>query len=445
MATPSDRDLNGSRQVTKLFEIYGAVDQQVEEQMRPAEQDQISRLLPVYRRPRAHWFRSYVKTRGLPRQEPESRAREALAGLAEIEPRGRLKARRVFAAAAAAQTFPNLSARELADAAWGRGELTDDDAEMLASLLRKTPDDSQAGRDSWWEPVRQTKLTPEGLGPRPCSGQLAWATVDGDQDLVASLKTVFDAKLTFDAARNFCADPTTWECFPSWCEMKQVDGQDGYDTYQEVVSFDCTEKLFPKLAINLNFNRTYSGNAPHRVALAEYWLSSRQPVPHEDRPVLVNQGWLEVQELPAEDGEPQVRVTTTKSVLFRDDLGGPGIASVSCRVGYLSMVGDLVACASKAKEDRAHPEEYPDAPISASAPSQDPQAGLPYGKLTAVMVEETASAVEDSIDDYLKASKAVYGKLGVQEMADYWTGMLRRGARLADVSRQVGRMGRGKP
>ena len=441
MAPDAHPDLDGSRQVTKLFEIYGAVDQQVEEQMRPDEQDRISRLLPVYRRPRAHWFRSYVETHDLARQAPEPRAREALAGLAEIEPRGRLKARRVFAAAAAAQAFPNLSARELADAGVGKGALSDGDAEMLASLLRKTPDDSQAGRDTWWEPVRETKLTPDGLGPRPCSGQLAWATVNGDEDLVATLKTVFDAKLAFDDARQFCDDPTTWKCFPSWCDMDQVDGQDGFDTYQEVVSFDCTEKMFPKLAINLNFKKTCEGDSPHRVALAEYWLSKDQPVPYEDRPVLVNQGWLEVQELPAEDGEPQVRVTTTKSVLFRDDLGGPGIASVSCRVGYLSMVGDLVACASKGKEEK----EYPDAPIPASTSPADPQAGLPYGKLTAVVVDKTASAVEESIDDYLKASKALYGKLGVQDMADYWTGMLRRGAGLADVSRQVGRTGRKKP
>jgi hypothetical protein len=437
--------LDGGRQVTKLFEIYGAVDQQVEDRMRPEEHDRISRLLPVYQGPRAYWFRSYVETRGLAQQEPESRAREALAGLAEIEPRGRLKARRVFAAAAAAHAFPNLSARELADAVWGRGELSDEDAEGLASLLRKTPDDSQSGRDASWEPLRKTKLTPEGLGPRPCSGQLAWATVDGDQDLVATLKTEFDAKLTFDAARNFCADPTTWKCFPSWCGMEQVDGQDSFDTYREVVSFDCTEKMFPKLAINLNFYRTYSGDPPDRVARAEYWLSKRQPVPNEDRPVLVNQGWLEVQELPSKGGDPQVRVTTTKSILFRDDLGGPGIASVSCRVGYLSMVGDLVACASKARADRKDPDEYPDAPIEASSPSKEPPTGLPYGKLTAVMMEETATAVEESIDDYLKASKAMYGKLGVQDMADYWAGLLRRGVKLADVSRQVTRTGRGKP
>ena len=113
-----------------------------------------------------------------------------------------------------------------------------------------------------------------------------------------------------------------------WCGMRHLPNENGFEQYQEIVSFDCNNEEWPKMKINLYFSTEEEGDAPNRRILTEYWLSKDQPIDQPIRdPVSVNQGWLEVQELP---GDPaRVRVTTTKTVKFRDDLGGPGLASVS--------------------------------------------------------------------------------------------------------------------
>src|SRR5204863_989578 len=115
----------------------------------------------------------------------------------------------------------------------------------------------------------------------------------------------------------------------------------------------------PELTVELDFTkRKYEG--PPRVAIAEYRLSGHPQVPQHD--VLVNEGWLEVREL--SQVEPRVTVTTTKSIKFRPAYGGPWLALISCHVGYLSMVEDLVCCASKAPpKDGEEDEGYPDIPF----------------------------------------------------------------------------------
>jgi hypothetical protein len=457
--SPTHPDESG-REVANLFELYGAVDEQVEgDKLTPEDRDVLLRILPVYRRADAHWFRDFAKTTRLAEKwkiaEPKTRVGTALTGIAKIKPRGRLRARRLFAVAVAAQAFPELPARLLASAVLGPGELPEGEegdarAQKLKALLRRGPDsDDSDGRDAWFDGLRQS--APDGIGARPCSGTLAWVKVNGDRDLVPTLKTVFNAYIPFDDARQFCDDPTTWECFPTWCSMKKLNEanwKNGIRQYQEVVSFDCHTVAFPKLTINLNFHMeedVYTeGVTPRRRVLTEYWLSDDQP---PDPPVRVNQGWLEIVEL-SKDPCPEVRVTTTKSVMFRDDLGGPGLASLSCRLGYMSMVGDLITCASKPREQKG----YPDVEDRARKPPEDAQGtartpDMEIGGLISMMVDETGAAVEECIDEYVKASKASYATFEsgytaddlVRDTSDAWLRMVRQGARFADMGLRVAR------
>lgn len=430
---PTDVD-DGSRDVTNLFEVYGAVDHHLEENEPPDETERVSLMLPVYRRSDTHWFQDFAKKTRLAEQyeigPPRSRVSEALKAFSESKPRSRMRARRLYAAGVAASAFPDLSARELAAGALGAEELDsspdpDERAERLATLFRRDPEtDTHGGRDAWWDGLLGSGLIPaaSGVGPRPASGSLSWVKgPDGDEDLVPTLKTVFESPLAFDAAKKFCY-PVNWKCYPSWCGMDLLGEENGIERYQETVSFGCHNPDFPKITVDLNFTRTFS-DGPQRVALAEYWLSEDQPFDN----VTVNQGWLEIVEL-QRPPYPKVRVTTTKTVKFRDDMGGPGMAVIANRVGYVSMVEDLVVCASKGEGE----EGYPDVPIRGRYLPADTGRtrrgpSLNAGALIDLMVEEATVAAENGIDEFTKA----------QDMGDYWIGMFRQGARLADAGRRV--------
>ena len=185
------QDKSQAKEVGNLFHIYGAVDQHVE--ANHDRREQVRPLLPSYGRPRAHWFRRYAKTTGLTDLEkPETRVSNALTALAQSKPRGRMRARRLLAVSAAAQAFPELSDQDLAAAAVGPDKQPDVDE--LVRLLKERPRDSQSGRDERWIGLAESNETPNDLGPRPCFGDLAWVTVNGDTDLVPTLKTVLEAR-----------------------------------------------------------------------------------------------------------------------------------------------------------------------------------------------------------------------------------------------------------
>ncbi len=74
--------------------------------------------------------------------------------------------------------------------------------------------------------------------------------------------------------------------------MDEVGLQNGLRRYREVVSFNCHNNAFPKLTVNLNFTIPEFQDGPARTVTTEYWLADRA----EPR-VLVNQGYLEIQEL----------------------------------------------------------------------------------------------------------------------------------------------------
>src|SRR5204862_101751 len=144
-------------------------------------------------------------------------------------------------------------------------------------------------------------------------------------------------------------------------------------------------------------------NGHLRVGTAEYRLSDDQP----EQNVFVNQGYLEIRELSRE--YPMVRVRTSKTLKLRPEYGGTGLILVLCHLGYMSMLGDLFCCAS-----RAHGEEgYPDVPYPGQAPPRADRSaarapGPGYGGLIKVMVDETADAVEECIDEFAASAKKAY-------------------------------------
>src|SRR5688572_4840002 len=151
-------------EIRNLIGVYGHIDRTAaaDSERRAA----VSQVLPLYRDPQVEWFEDFQAwTRELrpdtPRDEAFPSRDEALKALAEIEPRGRMRARRMFAIAAAARADRELVHGESAAlaAAALRGEgLTEDEGAardllaLLADQDRLPPVEEQApgARDEWW-------------------------------------------------------------------------------------------------------------------------------------------------------------------------------------------------------------------------------------------------------------------------------------------------------
>ena len=149
-----------------------------------------------------------------------------------------------------------------------------------------------------------------------------------------------------------------------------------------------------------------------------------------------------------------MRVTATKSVLFREEYGGPLLALISCHLGYLTMVEDLLCCAAKGPlENDDYPHAFPGrkpaqpaAERTARAARATAPAAEDYTGLIMAMADEVADAIGECIDEYTEAAKASYAKIDaksyktddlVQDIADSWLRMLRKGAHVANASREA--------
>jgi hypothetical protein len=351
------------RDVTGLFQLYGAIDKYMELRPRTEEPPSVASLLPVYRKlPEALWYTSYLKVSGddpgfgVNAYDPVALVLAALAFLAERRPKGQMRARRLYAAAAAGIAFRDVDGvtdEAIVAAALGEEavkEFSPADVKQLTALLRRGPaGTSPAAREEWWkEAVVASGQDPEDVGPVPsaCVVETTLMDVNGDMDPVPTFKTVFDVPLSFDDAREFF-DPMKWICFPSWCAMKDGGRKNGVHQYRETVSFACGNKKVLALVVNLDFVERPIEPGPPRIAITVYKLSENQPTPCY---VLVNEGRLEIREL-RDEPDPLVRITTTKSIKFVEELDSLGLASFLCLAGYAGMVEDLVSCATKKAEE----------------------------------------------------------------------------------------------
>ena len=381
----ADND-EAKRDVTGLFQLYGAIDRSVELRPRMEEPPPVALLLPVYREADVLWYTKYLEVSGgepafgAEAFDPVATVLAALAFLAKRRPKCRWWARRLYAAAAAALAFPDVEAitdEVLVAAALGAEETEERPAaevKRLAELLRRPPEDeSHAAREKWWKDlVFDSGLipNPEAVGPVPssCTPEITLMDVNGDVDPVPTFTTIFDAPLSFDDAREFF-DPMTWICFPTWCAMKDAGRKNGVHQYRETVSFDCGNETVLALVVNLDFVVLPIEPGPPRVAVTRYKLSDNQPQPCY---VLVNEGKLEIRELRGEP-DPLMRITTTKSIKFTAELDSLGLASFLCLSGYAGMVEDLICCATKKSLVAGEGADggYPDVGFIGRTPAQD--------------------------------------------------------------------------
>jgi hypothetical protein len=373
------------RDVTGLFQLYGAIDRFLELQVQTEEPPEVALLLPVYRTDDAFWYTRYLAVSGgepafgAEAYDPIATVVAALKFLAKRRPRCRLGARRLYAAAAAGIAFRGVDAitdELLVAAALGPEEkvqpLDTARVERLAALLRTPPaGPSLAEREIWWSNlVVASGLDPNDVGPVPsaCTVETKLMDLNGDVDPVPTFKTVFDAPLSFEDALEFL-DPMKWICFPSWCAMKDCGQKNGVHQYRETVSFDCGNKKVLALVVNLDFLDEPIQPGPPRVAVTRYRLSDNQPPPGYVR---MNQGKLEIREVRGEP-DPLVNITTTKSIKFVDELDSLGLASFLCLSGYAGMVEDLICCATTtaAIEGEEADYSYPDVGFRGLAPARD--------------------------------------------------------------------------
>ena len=455
--------LNDDHRLLELVQIYGEIDRAIKREPRLAAR--VSWLLPVYAEayaesdhPNVHWFDEFEDWMQDLVRENGGEAEAELFGLGlgqsierltAREPVGRMRARRLHAAGAAARILRDeLDDRQLAAIAVGQAAIEDTGdpdtaARELARLLRRDPEgiETQASAlEAWWGQVRSWgPLRVDEVGPPPCSGGIVWVDVEGESEPVATLETVFESHLPFEAAENFC-DPLMWKCFAFWCDMKALGPEkgalkatDGVREFREIVSLDCHNEP-SRLAVDLKFTRTEEPDPPRvppRVTTTEYELAG------EDPHVAVNEGTLEVVELL--NGPPNVRVRSTKRLKFKGTFDGPAFASVMCLIGYLSYVEDLLHCAADPEWKDAFPGDAPD-----NNPYRTPLGADPYFPgLTKHTIQRVAAALEDCLDGYSKPAEPAPGTPGkrpssaagtpVQSMADMYARMLREGARVADM------------
>jgi hypothetical protein len=427
-------------EIRDLIGVYAAVDRAVADTER---RDAVSQLLPLYRDPEVQWFEEFEAwTRELrpdvPAEEAFVSRDEALADLARIEPRGRMRARRMFAIAAATRADPELAHGDgaaLAAAAL-RGEgLAGEEESALAllalladqDLLPPVEEQATGTLDRWWADLLDTAAErnligdPAAIGPRPCTGRLVMVDLPGSSVPVATLTTDFEVELDFDRAVKFLA-PKNWPgCSSFWCRMEERGVlPSGAHRYHEEVSIDCANKdavWTIQAELDFKFRRLQDPD----VAITEYELSKGVPQPH----VVVDEGSLVVQRIG--DAPPKLRVTTTKRVRFSHAFSGEALALMMCALGYAYVVEDLLfTCALGDAEGTPFPEEE----RSRQAPSPGP------------FIETTATAVKACVDDCAEAVKDRSDKIArgsykadslVRDVASVWARMLREGATALDL------------
>jgi hypothetical protein len=413
-----------------LLRIYGAIDRVVQEH--PERRPAVARLLPVYRDPDVHWFDDFERWTAeradgheKAADEPLQMLHDALGGLAKGKaPQHRMRARRLFALAAAAQAFPELRDpdAESPTAAVAHRALRHevapdgDDSKTLLEALRDLP---RGDPDVRWQAKLDSGLlvNPHTIGPRPCSGRLVMV----GEEPVATLTTEFEADIPFEDAKELLR-PEKWEaCSDFWCEMQFVRKKaNDVELYHEVVSLDCPNRESTwTIQADLDFRfRDEPG-----LWVTDYRLADG--LPQQD--VSVDEGSLVIRDIGSADA-PRVMVTTTKRVEFTGPVHGEALALIMCLLGYASVVEDLLSCAAGADDP------YPG--------RRRRRAGSPdYGSMIKDIADRTATTVKDCVDEYVDAARASYDKIDegtytadamVQDMASMWVRMLREGAAAMD-------------
>jgi hypothetical protein len=448
----------------ELFAIYGAVDRAVAGDSEPRER--VAQLIPFYRDPDFQWFDEFEAwaKEGRP-AEPALRELpsldQALKSLAGVEPRGRTRARRLWAVALAVRADPGLlegDRASLAAAALRVPGLADEDEERargLLELLGKEDlipvDQAEPDPDTWWdELLKQAEdqgflAAPRSLGPRPCIGRLVDVQIGTGAAPVATLRSYFETnQVTFDKAIKFL-DPEVWpHCSDFWCDMQKVGEDGGIRHYHETCGFDCTPPYSDfTIEADLDFSFRKVGNS---LAITSYQMSAGHPDAN-DR-VVVDEGSLLVRRA-GTGAAARIQVTTTKRVRFDHPFSGEALAMIMCALGYASVVEDLVfTCAlDPAARGKAFPSAGP-SPKKAGIGAA-PLGGPPdLGPVIKAIATEASDAIKTCVDDMADAAQESSEKIAqgkyttddlVHDMARGWVRLMREGTSALNLGVRGGR------
>jgi hypothetical protein len=387
-------------EIDALVGIYGAIDRAAQTDARARAA--VSRLLPQYRDPSLRWFDDFERWLKKERpgvDDPEKPLfpglPEALEELHEVEPKGRLRPRRLFTIAAATRAFPEMldpesELRQAAIGALNVGPVLDSGkaAQSLLELLGgeadlPNVDGSGPPLRDWWAGVVSAAVSkelvpgPEGMFPRPCSGQLV--TVPGLDGPVAALKTeLLTEEIDFEAATRFIA-PENWKrCMPKfWCRMTAIKGaRPGMHRYHEVVSSDCESKQAAAFRAETELDFTFTfipegapvGDA--EAAITNYQLAEGRPAPGDL--IVVDEGSLVVAR--TAPGSRQLLVTSTKRIQFNFPFSSEALAMMMCALGYADVAGNLLSCCARNSGKPKAGTRFPaGAPRSRGAPLRAPR------------------------------------------------------------------------
>jgi hypothetical protein len=344
-------------EIENLLSVFGAVDQALVDD--PSHAPLVAPLLTPYEGGGAiGWYESFRQwaqetqpaSAPLPLPDPES----ALAGMAEEEPRGQLRGRRLLALTALARVdsdfAPGGARAEVAASALGPIMRRDTQRSSHQLLERVAgPDPSTrvlGGLDEWSTAV--ALLEAEGLVDEetarhtaaPCQGRLIMQEVDGRWVPVVVLQTSFTAPgLTLDDVRPYL-DPDNWpQCSTLWCAMQRLNPDALPRQYLEEISVACDRDDAWRLRTCLD---VVTGELPATLGVTvEYWLSDNQSG---------GDGLVEVDEggIVARSTSGGVDIVTTKRLRFAGPFDGPALAMIACALGYGSAAQDMVfACAQE--------------------------------------------------------------------------------------------------
>lgn len=427
--------------------IYGAVDQAVQgnQELRTA----VSQLLPSYQDHELHWYDDFqtwlsgaeAKAPAVP--FPSLPA--ALTELATIEPRCRMRPRRLFAIAVAMQAFPEMrdpkselgglsvNALHVSTLAGAEGE----QALALHGLLAEQASlpavkAGSAALNGWWNKLVASAAADgliantAGMYPRPCSGRLV--NVPNVAGPVAALETEFETdEIDFERATKFI-EPANWKkCMPwFWCAMKRLDVAvaPGVYRYREVVSTDCANKLMAAFRAETELDFSFQwlpDTANPEVALTNYQMSPDRPLPGDL--IRVDEGSLVVAKVGP--GPRPLRITTTKRIQFSFPFSSQALATIMCALGYTDVVGDLLCCAA------SNPKQP-----GTSFPGEDP-GRVRHGPVREPVPGGLVGAVGECVEECVAAAadwsrRASGGSYTIdelaQDMADTWVRAVRKGA-----------------
>jgi hypothetical protein len=420
--------------------VFGAADEAL---LRYADEptvlESVAALLGPYRDGALGWFRQFEALVEESGADPIPPVERALTRMAEEEPEGLLRSRRVLAIAALARADPRYRDYEDRRPLLVRAlqPLSREEDFNQADRLLEVLSDPGWGLDQWGEVVTEVGLFDDETALQtvpPCSGDLVWWGRPGDRDPVPVLQTHFCLPdLRIEDLKRYL-DPANWPtCNPLWKRMDRRNPGEYPPRYLEVISLARERGSAWELRTCLTFttrNLTPDGS----VVAVEYRLCDERP-PEDNRRVSVDEGTIV-----ARQRGNDVCIDTSKKVQFATPIDGPALAMVVCALGWNAHAQAMVyTCMRRGKVPKA--PWAPDSGVPECGGGLDPAGVLDQlVDVTTSCLKECAGAYRDW---YEKAMSGTYGADDyVRSMADMWARATRDMSQIAALG---GRLGRSNP